>query len=78
MGKLHNHVFHLCIILIGHFTYSTHYVGGSVARHCIVGKAYAFHIHVLIFKFVAMIGATVPNHRYTGNFPDYFISAKTN
>lgn len=51
-------------------------MGGSVARHCIFGKAYALHIHVLIFEFLAMIGATVLNHEYNGNFPDYFISAK--
>lgn len=53
-------------------------MGGSVARHRIVGESYAFHIHVLIFKFLAMIGSTVFSHGYTGNFPDYFISAKTN
>lgn len=50
-------------------------MSGSVARHCSVGKVCAFHIHVLIFKFLATIGATVLNHEHTGNFPDYFISA---
>lgn len=51
-------------------------MGGSVAS--IVGKAYAFHIHVLLLKFLAMVGATLLNHGHTRNFPDYFISAKTN
>lgn len=51
-------------------------MGGGVARHCIDGKAYAFHVQVLIFKYLATIGAIVLNHGYTGNFPHYFISAK--